>query len=140
MNTIYGIKNCDSVKKARKLLEENGVKYEFHDFRVDGITKTLLAGWLKSVPYRLLLNKRSTTWKQLEKSVQLIIDTRASNQEIIDLFIAHPTLIKRPVLVNDNNEITVGFSEEDYLAHCKKPIESSTITALSLGNENDQTV
>ena len=119
MNTIYGIKNCDSVKKARKLLEENGVKYQFHDFRDDGITKTLLADWLKSVPYTLLLNKRSTTWKQLEKSVQSIVDTGASNQEIIDLFIAHPTLIKRPVLVNDNDEITVGFSEQDYLAHCK---------------------
>ena len=119
MNTIYGIKNCDNVKKARKLLEENEVTYQFHDFRADGITKTLLADWLKSVPYTLLLNKRSTTWKQLDESVQSIVDTGASNQEIIDLFIAQPTLIKRPVLVNDNNEITVGFSEQVYLAHCK---------------------
>ena len=107
------------MKKARKLLEEYNVKYNFHDFRVDGITKTLLADWLKLVPYTLLLNKRSATWKQLDESVQLIINTGASNQEIINLFIAHPTLIKRPVLVNNRNEITVGFSEQDYLALCK---------------------
>ena len=119
MNTIYGIKNCDSVKKARKLLEENEVAYQFHDFRADGITKTLLGDWLKSVPYTLLLNKRSKTWKQLDESVQSIVNTGASNQEIIDLLIAHPTLIKRPVLVNDSNEITVGFKEHVYLALCK---------------------
>lgn len=119
MKTIYGIKNCDSVKKARKLLEEHQVEYQFHDFRVDGITKILVANWLKSVPYTLLLNKRSTTWKQLDGSIQSIVDAGASNQDIIDLFIAHPTLIKRPVLVNENNEITVGFREQDYLAHCK---------------------
>ena len=107
------------MKKARKLLEENEVTYQFHDFRAHGITKTLLADWLKSVPYTLLLNKRGTTWKQLDESVQSIVDNGASNQEIIDLFIAQPTLIKRPVLVNDNNEITVGFSEQVYLAHCK---------------------
>ena len=119
MNTIYGIKNCDSVKKARKLLEEYDVEYQFHDFRVDGITKTLLSDWLKSVPHTLLLNKRSTTWKQLDESVQSVFDTEASNQEIIDLFITHPTLIKRPVLVNDENEITVGFSKQDYLVLCE---------------------
>ena len=119
MNIIYGIKNCDSVKKARKLLEEKDVKYQFHDFRVDGISKTLLANWLKSVPYTLLLNKRSTTWKQLDESIRSIVDAGASNKEVIDLFIAHPTLIKRPVLVNDNNEITVGFSEQYYLALSK---------------------
>ena len=119
MNTIYGIKNCDSVKKARKLLEENEVTYQFHDFRADGITKKLLADWLKSVPYTLLLNKRSTTWKQLDESVKSIVNIGASNQEIIDLFIAHPTLIKRPVLVSDNDEIIVGIIEQDYIALCK---------------------
>ena len=116
---LYGIPTCDSVRKARKWLTDNDIDHQFIDVRENTPPKSQIGHWVTSLGAAKMVNKRSTTWKQLEKSVQSIVDTGPSNQEIIDLFIAQPTLIKRPVLVNDNNEITVGFSEQDYLAHCK---------------------
>ena len=95
------------------------MEYRFHDFRTDGINEDLIASWLKSLPYRKLLNKRSTTWKQLNESMRSKIDIDTQDKDIINLFIAHPTLIKRPVLVNDNNEIIVGFNEQIYLDICR---------------------
>ena len=65
MATLYGIKNCDTVRKARKWLESEEIDYSFHDFRVDGLDKKNLSAWVKSVGWEELLNKRSTTWKQL---------------------------------------------------------------------------
>lgn len=106
---LYGIKNCDSVKKARQWLEEKGVEYRFHDFRGDGLSKDQLQGWLARVGAETLINNRSTTWKQLtEQDQKLAMGSNASA-----VVLANPTLIKRPVLEH-GDKILVGFSPEDY--------------------------
>ena len=107
--TIYGIKNCDTVKKARKWLDANSVPYTFHDFRVDGIDKTLVNDFLKQIELETLINKRGTTWRNLaaeEKEIK-------NKTQAIALMIDNPAIIKRPVL-DVNKTLTVGFSEESY--------------------------
>lgn len=109
---LYGIKNCDTVKKARRWLEANDVTFSFHDFRVDGLEQATLESWLEYVPWETLLNKRGTTWRKLE-------DPRkdALTQDIaIELMLANPTLIKRPVVITEN-DCLVGFKEADYAAY-----------------------
>lgn len=110
MTTLYGIKNCDTVKKARKWLESHGVDYRFHDFRQDGIDSTLIQGWLQSLDWETLVNKRSTTWKQLDDSTKNTL----SENTVIEVLKQHPTLIKRPVVRTDNDQIEVGFKEATY--------------------------
>lgn len=107
--TLYGIKNCDTVKKARKWLDANSVPYTFHDFRVDGINKTLVNNFLKHVDTETLINKRGTTWRKLSDE-EKEIKTKA---QAVELMIENPTIIKRPVL-DVNKTITVGFSDESY--------------------------
>jgi len=109
MTTLYGIKNCDTVKKARKWLESNGIDYSFHDFRADGLTKKGVEGWAKAVGWELLLNRRSTTWRQLSDG-----EREGVNQaKAVKLLLEHPTLIKRPVLEH-NETVHVGFKDTDY--------------------------
>ena len=118
MITLYGIKNCGSVKKARQWLELHGFDYQFHDFRVDGIDKTLVNSWLKELSWPELLNKRSTSWKQLTEQQRLSIeqcDSSAANCEpLVAILLETPTLIKRPVLENDAGLLLVGFKTENY--------------------------
>lgn len=107
---IYGIKNCDTVKKAHRWLDANGVDFQFHDFRVEGLEQVTIESWLKTVSWETLLNKRGTTWRKLE-------DPRKENMDesiAIELMLANPTLIKRPVLVN-HDKILVGFNEDHYM-------------------------
>jgi Spx/MgsR family transcriptional regulator len=107
--TLYGIKNCDTVKKARKWLDANSVPYTFHDFRVEGIDKTLINNFLKQLDLESLINKRGTTWRKLsvqEKEIK-------NKNQTIALIIDNPTIIKRPVL-DVNKTLTLGFSEESY--------------------------
>jgi Spx/MgsR family transcriptional regulator len=107
--TLYGIKNCDTVKKARKWLDANSVPYTFHDFRVDGITKTLVNNFLKQIDIETLLNKRGTTWRKLsDKEKEIKNKTQA-----VSLMVENPAIIKRPVLATNKN-IFVGFSNENY--------------------------
>ena len=109
MTTIYGIKNCDTVRKARKWLDGQGIDYSFHDFRTDGLTKKDLRTWMTVVDWEVLLNKRGTTWRQLPEKDREIVDERKA----IDLMLANPTLIKRPVLVH-GKKFHVGFTPTDY--------------------------
>jgi len=107
--TLYGIKNCDTVKKARKWLDNNSVPYTFHDFRVDGINKTLVNSFLKKIDVETLINKRGTTWRKLsdeEKDIK-------NKTQAVELIVKNPTIIKRPVL-DANKKIFVGFSDEGY--------------------------
>jgi arsenate reductase len=108
---LYGIKNCDTVRKARKWLDAEGIPHEFIDFREQGLESKKLSQWLAAVGMDKLLNKRSTTWKNLDDSEKQLDSTEA----VINLLIAHPTLIKRPVL-ESTNSVMVGFSEKDYQA------------------------
>ena len=109
MTTLYGIKNCDTVRKARKWLESEGFDYSFHDFRVDGLNKKDLSTWVKAVGWEVLLNKRSTSWKQLSDKDRETVD----EGKAIALMLANPTLIKRPVLTLGKT-IHVGFKSAEY--------------------------
>ena len=102
--TLYGIRNCDTVKKARALLDELGVDYAFHDFKKAGLTQAHMASWLAHVPVDTLINKRGTSWRALtpEQREPLTNDLATS------LALANPSLIKRPV-VDWGDELTVGF-------------------------------
>ena len=108
--TLYGIRNCDQVRKARKLLDQHGVEYVFHDFRRDGLTDELLDGWFSHVPWDSLLNKRGTTWRKLPEAARLAIVDQQSAREAMK---AEPTLIRRPVLTTEQ-DVLVGFSETVY--------------------------
>lgn len=107
--TLCGIKNCDSVKKAKKWLEQNGIEYHYHDFREHGLDKSALQEWIKEPGWEVLLNKRSTTWKQLSDDEKSNLDA----DKALFLFLAYPTLIKRPVLISQAG-ILVGFKEAEY--------------------------
>ena len=109
MITIFGIPNCDTIKKARKWLEANDINYQFHDFRKDSLEKSNLTKWVKSVGWETLLNKRGTTWRQLSEKDK----TNINESKAIKLMLAHPAMIKRPVLVMGKT-VQVGFSEQDY--------------------------
>jgi Spx/MgsR family transcriptional regulator len=109
MTTLYGIKNCDTVRKARAWLDAHGIAYRFHDLRADGIDAATLSGWLQQVDTATLINTRGTTWRQLPENARQIGD----NDGAVRLMLEHPTLIKRPVLLQDGR-ITVGFAAATY--------------------------
>ena len=109
MTTLYGIPNCDSCKKARKWLKEKNIEHQFHDIRNDGLRQNLVAHWLKSSSAKVLVNTRSTTWRGLDEAQREM----AGTSEVTELLLAHPTLIKRPVL-DTGEEVLVGFNAEDY--------------------------
>ena len=108
---LYGISNCDTVRKARKWLSERNVDHQYHDFRKDGLDQQTVKNWLDSVGMDVLLNKRGTTWRKLPEEEK----TDLSDQRLIQLLVDNPTLIKRPVLITDQ-QILVGFKEADYLS------------------------
>ena len=109
MLKLYGIPNCDTVKKARKWLETNGVDYEFVDFRKNPLSAAQLKDWVANVGLDTLLNKRSRTWRELDKDQQ----DSSNPAKMLQLMREMPTLIKRPVLV-DKNILLVGFNNTEY--------------------------
>ncbi|WP_043529292.1 arsenate reductase [Litchfieldella xinjiangensis] len=109
MITLYGIKACDTCRKARKALDAKGVDYRFHDLRDDGLDAERLGAWLARLPLGTLLNRRSTTWRQLDDAEKEDIDTARAHA----LMLAHPTLIKRPLL-DTGNDLRVGYRNGDF--------------------------
>jgi len=109
MTKMYGIPNCDTIKKARKWLEANGVDYEFHDYKKAGVPEKELNQWLKKVGWEVLLNRRGTTWRKLDDVVKNNIDEASAVQLMLD----NPSIIKRPVL-EYGKAILVGFDEDAY--------------------------
>jgi arsenate reductase (glutaredoxin) len=110
MLTIYGIPNCDTMKKAMTWLTKNKLAFAFHDYKTAGISKAKLEEWCKLAGWEVLLNKKSTTWRELAKTDQEKITTQAA---AIELMMSHTSSIKRPVLEHKNG-ILVGFNEVDY--------------------------
>lgn len=109
MITIYGLSNCDTIKKARRWLSDNGIEYRFHDYRRDGLTQEQLQSWVQELDWELLLNKRGTTWRNLpEKQKQNINKTSA-----LALMVEHPAMIKRPLL-DTGEEKHLGFKPDLY--------------------------
>lgn len=109
MLTLYGIKSCDTVKKARTWLEQNKVDYHFHDFRTDGLSTAQVKSWIAEIGLETLVNKRSTTWKQLDE----ITKTNFNETNAATVISENPTLIKRPLLDTGENKY-VGFKDIEY--------------------------
>jgi arsenate reductase len=109
--TIHGIKNCDTMKKARAWLDEKGVAYDFHDYKTAGIERSQLEKWVGKVGWESLLNRAGTTFRKLpDKDKEGLTEKRA-----IALMIAQPSMIKRPVL-DAGGKLLVGFKPEEYQA------------------------
>jgi arsenate reductase len=105
--TVFGIPNCDTVKKARLWLADSGRDFAFHDFRKDGLSEDMVRRWLAHVPMDKLLNKRGTSWRKLS-------DADKANEDeahLMALMVSHPTLIKRPV-IEAGGAVTVGFTDD----------------------------
>lgn len=111
MLKIYGIKNCSTMKKAFTALDEQGLSYEFHDYKKLGIDVDTLNTWLKQVNQEVLLNKKGTTWKKLTPEQQAF--ALENQTQLVESLIAHPSMIKRPVLETDQG-ILVGFDPAQY--------------------------
>lgn len=109
MLTIYGIKNCSTVKKARDWLEQHDIAYRFHDLRADGLTLEQLQNFTERADWQLLLNRSSTSWRQLSSEQQ----SNLNKDKAIQLILNAPTLLKRPVL-DTGEKLLVGFKEQDY--------------------------
>lgn len=107
MITIYGIPNCNSVKKTRTWLEEHSIEYVFHDFKKQGIDQATLKHWLTAIPLETLINKKGTTWRGLTPETQA---KAAQAETAIELMMSHTSIIKRPVVVCDTT-ILVGHDE-----------------------------
>jgi arsenate reductase len=109
--TIYGIKNCDTMKKAGAWLDKKGVAYDFHDYKTKGIERDQLERWAKKVGWEILLNRAGTTFKKLpDKDKESVTEKKA-----IALMLAQPSMIKRPVL-DLGGKLLVGFKPEQYAA------------------------
>lgn len=109
MVTLYGISNCDTIKKAKKWLEKNGVDFQFHDFRKDGLDKKQLTQWCNELNWEILLNKRGNTWRNLPDDVKNTVN----KTKAIKMMLEQPAIIKRPVL-DLGKERIIGFSDSTY--------------------------
>lgn len=109
MITLYGIKNCDTVKKARAWLEHHKVDYHFHDFRADGLDEPQVKKWIAEIGLETLVNKRSTTWKELNDSIK----DNFNADTAVAVIVENPTLIKRPLL-DTGTQGYVGFKDAEY--------------------------
>jgi arsenate reductase (glutaredoxin) len=110
MLTVYGINQCDTCRKALKWLSAQSIEHQFHDFRVDGLDETLLRSWLNSSFADKLINRRSTSWRQLNDQQREV----QGDAQVL-LLLEHPTLIKRPVFVN-GDIIAIGFKPQELSA------------------------
>jgi arsenate reductase len=116
MIKLYGIPNCDTVKKARSWLDANDVQYSFHDFKKTGASRELIQHWLADVPWDVLVNRKGTTWRTLpDERKEAIVDTDSA----AELMLESSSVIKRPVL-SIGNATYVGFSDQAYQQIFKK--------------------
>jgi arsenate reductase len=109
--TIYGIKNCDTMKKARAWLDAHKVAYAFHDYKAEGVDQATLEGWASKAGWEVLLNRAGMTFKKLPEADK----ENLTEKKAIALMLAHPSMIKRPVL-EAKGRLTVGFRPEAYKA------------------------
>lgn len=109
--TIYGIKACDTMKKARSWLDDHNVAYEFHDYKASGVTAETLRGWAEKVGWEVLLNRSGTTFRNLPDADKVGL----TEAKAIELMVAQPSMIKRPVLEVDE-DLLVGFRPDQYEA------------------------
>jgi len=109
--TVFGIPNCDSVKKARLWLQNQGLAHAFHDFKKDGVPPEALARWMQALGWEVLLNRKGTTWRKLDPALQGSVADAASAAALIQ---AQASVIKRPVVQWPDGRITVGFAPQHF--------------------------
>lgn len=107
--TIYGIKNCDTMKKARAWLDGHNLQYEFHDYKIKGIDRSRLENWCSKLGWEVLLNRAGTTFRKLPDNIKRSLD----EPKAMELMLEQPSMIKRPVLERDGH-LLVGFKPEAY--------------------------
>lgn len=112
MIKLYGISNCDTVKKARAWLNGAGVAHDFHDFKKQGVSAEQLKRWIAEVGWERLVNRQGTTWRKLEPAAQAAVVDAASAEA---LMLAQPSVIKRPVVETSTGDVLVGFDEGRYV-------------------------
>ncbi len=108
---LYGIPNCNTVKKARTWLADNHMEVQFHDFKKDGVDAALINGWLQQVPWQKLVNRAGMTWRGLSDEAKASVQDNAS---ALGLMLGKPSVIKRPVLVDNGKILHLGFDETEY--------------------------
>jgi Spx/MgsR family transcriptional regulator len=116
--TVYGIPNCDTVKKARRWLDEHGLAHQFHDFKKQGLDAATVQAWTQQLPWEQLLNKRGTTWRGLPADAQASAVDASSAARLMS---AHPSLVKRPVVAWPDGRLSVGFDAGDWAARAAQP-------------------
>ena len=108
---LYGIPNCDTVRKARKWLDGKGLSYTFHDYKKEGVDDAALERWADRCGWEVLLNRRGTTWRKLDEAVRDGVDRARA----LELMAEHPSLIKRPVVTRgDSDLVLVGFTDSEW--------------------------
>ena len=119
MLTLYGIKNCDTVKKAIKWLDANNKKYVFFDYKQKNISKSKLEKFVSKIEKNRLINKKSLTWRNLQSDIKSrIINIEVTDNELIEVLSDHPLLIKRPIIESEDL-LLIGFSEQEYNSNIK---------------------
>lgn len=114
--TLYGISNCDTVKRARAWLGSHGVEFEFHDFKKAGVPPPELERWLGAAGWERLLNRQGNTWRKLDEAQRADVHDAKTSRA---LMLAQPSVIKRPVVQWDDGAITVGFDPADWARRIK---------------------
>lgn len=109
MITVFGIKNCDTMKKAFRWLSDNNIEYRFHDFKKEGLDDATANAWISELGWENVINKRGTTWRKLDNETKNQMD----NERAVHTIVSQPSLVKRPVLVYSGN-IHLGFNPESY--------------------------
>ena len=107
--TLYGIANCDTIKKTKKLLEANGIEFNFYDFKKEAPTQAQVKRWLQVFGAEKVLNKRGTTWRKLDKKAQT--QAESTQTQLIKLLIENSSMIKRPI-IESNKHAIIGFDQE----------------------------
>ncbi len=115
MITLYGIPNCDTVKRARTWLDEAGLVYQFHDFKKSGVPLEALQRWLSALGWQQVLNRSGTTWRKLDEATQARVIDAASAAALMQ---AQPSVIKRPLVQWSDGRLSAGFSPELFASHC----------------------
>jgi len=111
MTTLYGIRNCDTMRKARRWLDAHDIDYAVHDVRSNGLDRATLEAWISELGWEQLLNRRGTTWRKLPETVRATVNPAAAEAIMLE----HPSSIKRPVLEHDGR-LYLGFSPDSYQA------------------------
>jgi len=109
MIEIYGIKNCDTMKKAFRWLDDNKIEYRFHDYKKEGLEISMAKAWIDQLGWESVINKRGTTWRKLDEETKNTMD----NEKAIEVIVNHSSMIKRPLLIQ-NGAIYLGFNAEEY--------------------------